>query len=99
MSKLRAIITWDHWQKSNSVELSPPDFLENAKDQMNINNEENQKSKENPDLQETQETKESGEIEQESEEFVDLTLNQDSGDNESLDSSALKADFGQFLDV
>ena len=41
MSKLRATITWDHQQKSNSVELSPLGFLENAKDQTNINNEEN----------------------------------------------------------
>jgi len=99
MSKLRATITWNHRQKSNSVELSPPGFLENANDQTNINNEENQESEEDSDPEKTKETEESGEIKQESEEFVDLTLNQDCGDDESLDSSALEADFGQFLDV
>ena len=95
MSKLRAAITWEHRRKLNSVELSPPGFLEDIEDQnqTNINNEENQ------ELEETEEIQESNEIEQESEDFGDLTLNEDCDNDESPDSSSLEADFGQFLDV
>ena len=83
--------------KSNFVELSSSDFLEDTDNQMNINNEENQ------EFEEIEENKEFNEIEQESEEFVNFTLNEDgdnnNNDDESPDSSTLEANFGQFLDV
>ena len=91
MSKLRAAITWDHQQKSDSVELSPPDLEENVDDQTNINSEE---------TQDIQENEESGEIEADPEETIDLTLNNNDFDEDEVpDSSSLEANFGEFLDV
>jgi len=71
MSKLRATITWDHQQKSNSVELSLPDFLENTKINwiLIIKKPENLKK-----TQTSKKLKNSGEIEQEPEEFVESYL-------------------------
>ena len=88
MSKLRAAITWEHLQKSNSVELFPPSFLEeNIEDQINV---------EHKEFEEFDE--EFCEVESESEEFEELISNKDF-DNKLPDSNSLETEFNQFLDV
>ncbi|CAG8766154.1 22547_t:CDS:2, partial [Cetraspora pellucida] len=89
MSKLRAIILWEHSQRSNPDKLFSPNFSEDIDSQENIDYERHESS---------DKLKEPCKIRPDPEEFENLIMNEDS-DNESLDSESLKESFGEFLDV